>query len=66
MMKGGEDALSILQALKEMGVNLAMDDFGTGYSSFSYLRQFPLDTIKIDKSFIRDLKSSSRRWLASH
>ena len=58
MMKGGEDALSILQALKEMGVNLAMDDFGTGYSSFSYLRQFPLDTIKIDKSFIRDVTSS--------
>lgn len=58
MMKGGEDALSRLRDLKAMGLNLAMDDFGTGYSSFSYLRQFPLNIIKIDKSFIRDITSN--------
>jgi diguanylate cyclase len=44
-----------LKALKNLGLQLAIDDFGTGYSSFSYLRQFPFDTLKIDQIFIRDL-----------
>jgi EAL domain-containing protein (putative c-di-GMP-specific phosphodiesterase class I) len=50
-----EKTLRILTELKAMGVKIAIDDFGTGYSSLSTLQQFPLDTIKIDRSFIRDL-----------
>jgi len=44
-----------LKALKNLGLQVAIDDFGTGYSSFSYLQQFPFDTLKIDQIFIRDL-----------
>ena len=45
----------ILHEIKEMGVRLSMDDFGTGYSSFNYLKSFPLDIIKIDKTFIDEI-----------
>ncbi len=48
--------LSVVQELKAMGVTLAIDDFGTGYSSFSYLRQFQVNRLKIDRSFIRDVE----------
>jgi diguanylate cyclase (GGDEF)-like protein len=50
-----EKTLRILTALKAIGVKIAIDDFGTGYSSLSTLQHFPLDTIKIDRSFVRDL-----------
>jgi EAL domain-containing protein (putative c-di-GMP-specific phosphodiesterase class I) len=50
-----EKTLHILRRLKAMGVRIAIDDFGTGYSSLATLQQFPLDTIKIDRSYIRDL-----------
>lgn len=50
--------IRILQKLKKLGVRIALDDFGTGYSSLSYLRSFPFDKIKIDKSFISDMKES--------
>jgi diguanylate cyclase (GGDEF)-like protein/PAS domain S-box-containing protein len=50
-----ERALATLQAIKRMGVRLAIDDFGTGYSSLGQLKRFPIDTLKIDRSFIRGL-----------
>jgi EAL domain-containing protein (putative c-di-GMP-specific phosphodiesterase class I) len=50
-----EAALAQLQQLKSLGLRLAIDDFGTGYSSLAYLRKFPIDIIKIDKSFVDEL-----------
>ena len=54
-MKGVESTASILQTLREIGVRVAVDDFGTGYSSLSYLRKFPVDALKIDQSFVRQI-----------
>jgi EAL domain-containing protein (putative c-di-GMP-specific phosphodiesterase class I) len=51
---------SVLQEMHRIGVNISMDDFGTGYSSLSHLKQFPLNTLKIDQSFVQDVTANTR------
>ncbi len=55
LMNNPDVTLNTLQKLKRMGILIALDDFGTGYSSFNYLKRFPIDVIKIDQSFVRDI-----------
>jgi len=59
LMRDARVTVSRLRQLKEVGVNIAIDDFGTGYSSLAYLRQFPVDVLKIDRSFVSDMTESS-------
>jgi diguanylate cyclase (GGDEF)-like protein/PAS domain S-box-containing protein len=59
LLEDSKSTAAILHALKGLGVRLALDDFGTGYSSLSHLRRFPMDTLKIDQSFVRDLATDS-------
>jgi predicted signal transduction protein with EAL and GGDEF domain len=54
-MDRSEASLAVLEELRALGVRIVLDDFGTGYSSLAYLRQLPLDTIKVDRSFVTDL-----------
>ncbi|MDI1266509.1 MAG: EAL domain-containing protein, partial [bacterium] len=59
VMRNVSRAIKILDAIQSRGIRLAIDDFGTGYSSMSLMKQFPIDTIKIDRSFVRDLPNDS-------
>jgi diguanylate cyclase (GGDEF)-like protein/PAS domain S-box-containing protein len=58
LMKDADGAIRILQELKKLGVLLAIDDFGTGYSSLSYLKRFPIDRLKVDQTFVREITTN--------
>ena len=60
LLKDSEVVLRQLHVLREMGVAVALDDFGTGYSSLAYIRDFPFDKLKIDRSFVKGLSVSDR------
>jgi EAL domain-containing protein (putative c-di-GMP-specific phosphodiesterase class I) len=57
LLQKTDTVLQTMNALKELGIWFALDDFGTGYSSLSYLKRFPLDILKIDQSFVRDIST---------
>lgn len=59
LMQDSETTIGMLRTLKNMGIKISLDDFGTGYSSLSYLSRFPIDVLKIDKSFIRGINLNS-------
>jgi EAL domain-containing protein (putative c-di-GMP-specific phosphodiesterase class I) len=58
LMEANETSMNALRTMRAMGATVGIDDFGTGYSSLAYLRQFPLDFLKIDRTFIQDLCTS--------
>lgn len=60
VMKNPDSAISTLRELKEMGIKISIDDFGSGYSSLSYLKHLPIDVLKIDQSFVRDMTTDPK------
>ena len=60
LMREVNEAMAILDSLKQLGLSIAVDDFGTGYSSLNYLKQFPIDVLKIDRSFVDGLPSGEQ------
>ena len=65
-MHNVEETVGRLTLLKALGVRLAIDDFGTGYSSLAYLRQFPIDVLKIDRSFVSGITDTSEAVALVH
>src|SRR5206468_6591431 len=61
MMHDAEMAILRLNQLRDLGVRLAIDDFGTGYSSLNYLRSFPVDILKVDRSFVQEISRSTEQ-----
>jgi EAL domain-containing protein (putative c-di-GMP-specific phosphodiesterase class I) len=57
-MRNFEATSVVLQSLSAMGIRIAVDDFGTGYSNLSYLKRFPINTLKLDKSFVQEIPES--------
>lgn len=65
VLSDGADNLAVLSQLKRLGVRIALDDFGTGYSSLSYLTRFPIDILKVDRSFVKDLGQAKSNAIVS-
>jgi EAL domain-containing protein (putative c-di-GMP-specific phosphodiesterase class I) len=59
LMRDADEAVVVLQAMRDLGLHIEIDDFGTGYSSLSYLQRFPVECLKIDRSFVADLDQRS-------